>query len=203
MGVSSARRWVATLGPMKLSFVLLAIVAVLVTAAAASHAQDRSDFATVSMTNPTTPKLSANRLCYSDGRDLLCDSAAGLLTTSGTIQVPGLVAGGLTVTGSTSSTYISATAVQIISQTSPISCTSGNAGTLRYNSPITMLELCAGSGWQPMGVGIPAGTISAFASTTCPSGWSEYAPARGRFLGGIDNSAGIDPDRTRSRSDAS
>ncbi|PIZ31781.1 MAG: hypothetical protein COY40_01245 [Alphaproteobacteria bacterium CG_4_10_14_0_8_um_filter_53_9] len=48
-----------------------------------------------------------------------------------------------------------------------------------------------------MGVGVPAGTISAFASTTCPTGWSEYTLARGRFLRGIDNGAGNDPSGTR------
>ncbi|QLF72049.1 hypothetical protein FE840_020645 (plasmid) [Peteryoungia desertarenae] len=96
-----------------------------------------------------------------------------------------------------SSTAISTTAVQIASSTTITACTSTNAGTLRYNSSNTALELCTGSGWQVMGVGIPAGTISAFASTTCPTGWSEYTPARGRFLRGIDNGAGNDPDGTR------
>lgn len=97
-----------------------------------------------------------------------------------------------------SSTAISTTAVQIASVTTVTACSATNAGTLRYNSGNTALELCTGSGWQPMGVGIPAGTISAFASTTCPTGWSEYTPARGRFLRGIDNGAGNDPDGTRS-----
>ncbi len=96
-----------------------------------------------------------------------------------------------------SSTAISTTAVQIASSTTVTACTSTNAGTLRYNSTNTALELCTGSGWQIMGVGIPAGTISAFASTTCPTGWSEYTPARGRFLRGIDNGAGNDPSGTR------
>jgi hypothetical protein len=36
-----------------------------------------------------------------------------------------------------------------------------------------------------------------FASASCPSGWSEYTAARGRFLRGIDNGAGLDPDGTR------
>ncbi|QCM08906.1 hypothetical protein CFBP6626_26710 (plasmid) [Agrobacterium tumefaciens] len=96
-----------------------------------------------------------------------------------------------------SSTVISTTAVQIASSTTVTACTATNAGTLRYNSSNTALELCTGSGWQVMGVGIPAGTISAFASTTCPTGWSEYTPARGRFLRGIDNGAGNDPNGTR------
>ncbi len=96
-----------------------------------------------------------------------------------------------------SSTAISTTAVQIASSTTVTSCSSTNAGTLRFNSSNTALELCTGTGWQVMGVGIPAGTISAFASTTCPTGWSEYTPARGRFLRGIDNGAGNDPSGTR------
>lgn len=45
--------------------------------------------------------------------------------------------------------------------------------------------------------GIPAGAIMAFALTSCPSGWSEYTAARGRFLRGIDNGAGNDPAGTR------
>lgn len=34
-------------------------------------------------------------------------------------------------------------------------------------------------------------------ATSCPSGWSEYTNARGRFLRGIDNGAGNDPAGTR------
>jgi hypothetical protein len=91
--------------------------------------------------------------------------------------------------------------VQIASATTVVTCDSGHAGALRYNSGNTTLELCTGSDWQPMGVGIPAGTISAFASTSCPTGWSEYTAARGRFLRGIDNAAGNDPDGTRAPGD--
>lgn len=166
------------------------------------------------MTDPTTPKLAANRLCYTDGRDVACDGAAGRLMTSGTlaitnISVTGFTASGaasvgslgtgsIAASGSVSATTISTTALQIISQTTNLTaCNASNAGTLRYNSPTTTLELCTGSGWQPMGVGVPAGTIAAFASTTCPTGWSEYTAARGRFLRGIDNGAGNDPDGTR------
>ncbi len=45
--------------------------------------------------------------------------------------------------------------------------------------------------------GTPSGQISAFDLATCPTGWSEYTPARGRFLRGIDNGAGNDPSGTR------
>ena len=40
---------------------------------------------------------------------------------------------------------------------------------------------------------MPSGMIAAFATTTCPSGWSEYTAARGAFLRGIDNGAGAIP----------
>ncbi len=49
------------------------------------------------------------------------------------------------------------------------------------------------------GTGVPAGTIAAFASTSCPSGWTEYTAARGYFLRGRDNTGSvlIDPSGTR------
>jgi hypothetical protein len=164
---------------------------------------------------------SDSRICIGEGTrgDLGCPSYAPTISPTGRINASaGLTVNSvsLTTTGTTwgylgstqsylpnltaaqvSSTAISTTAVQIASSTTVTACTSTNAGTLRYNSSNTALELCTGSGWQIMGVGIPAGTISAFASTTCPTGWSEYTPARGRFLRGIDNGAGNDPDGTR------
>ncbi len=48
------------------------------------------DFATMS---PTAPSV-ANRLCYTDGTDLACDGAAGLVMTSGTLQISGISATG-------------------------------------------------------------------------------------------------------------
>ena len=68
-------------------------------------------------------------------------------------------------------------------------------GTLRVNSGV--LELCGSGGWNAVGGGVPSGTIAAFASATCPTGWTEYVASRGRFLRGIDNGAGNDPDGTR------
>lgn len=46
---------------------------------------------------------------------------------------------------------------------------------------------------------LPTGAIMAFDLTTCPTGWSEYTAARGRFLRGIDpsGSTAVDPDGTR------
>ncbi len=162
-----------------------------------------------------TMGISDSRICIGEGSrgDLGCPSYAPTISPTGRINAnAGLTVDSVSLTttgttwgylGSTASyiptlntSAISATAVQISSNTA-VTCGAGNAGTLRYNNSNTALELCTGSGWQMMGVGIPAGTISAFASTTCPTGWSEYTPARGRFLRGIDNGAGNDPQGTR------
>ena len=45
----------------------------------------------------------------------------------------------------------------------------------------------------------PAGAVMAFALATCPNGWTDYTPAQGRFLRGIDKISGIpiDPSGTR------
>jgi hypothetical protein len=44
----------------------------------------------------------------------------------------------------------------------------------------------------------PAGAVIAFNRPACPAGWSEYAPARGRFIRGIDKSGqNIDPSGQR------
>lgn len=73
-------------------------------------------------------------------------------------KLPNLTSSKVTVTN------ISTTAVQMVSATAPLTCDSGKAGTLRYNSTNTALQLRTGTGWQVVGVGIPAGTISAFTS---------------------------------------
>jgi hypothetical protein len=52
-----------------------------------ASAQEWLEFATISMTNVTTPKLVSGAVCYNDGLDLVCDSAAGLLSTSGTLTI--------------------------------------------------------------------------------------------------------------------
>lgn len=129
-------------------------LAILLMVVAASHplAQDWSDFATVSMTNATTPKLAANRLCYTDGRDMLCDAAAGLLTTSGTLSIntisatniygntaslTALYVAGVAVTGAGSSgdRVVSGTTSMVAnSSTSIISITTAGVTTGYFNS---------------------------------------------------------------------
>lgn len=67
-------------------------------------------------------------------------------------------------------------------------------GLTIFNLTTYMLEIYNGVGWHGVGQSVPAGAIMAFASTTCPTGWSEYTAAYGRFLRGIDKSGtNIDP----------
>jgi len=73
-------------------------------------------------------------------------------------------------------------------------------GLTVYNTTTAALNVYNGTAWGAVGAGVPAGTIAAFASTSCPTDWTEYVAARGRFLRGIDNGAGNDPDGTRSPS---
>ena len=128
--------------------VLFAILVMAVSPSA--NANDWADYATVSMTDPLTPKLAANRLCYSDGRDLLCDGAAGLLTTSGTIQVPSLVAGSIGTGNIAASGNVSLSGVIKVGTTGA-TCASGISGTMRYNTASSTMEYCNGSAWANMG----------------------------------------------------
>ncbi len=72
-------------------------------------------------------------------------------------------------------------------------------GLMIFNTTAAQYQFWTGTAWSGLGSGggLPTGTIAAFALTTCPSGWTEYVVARGRFLRGIDNGAGNDPSGTR------
>ncbi len=172
-----------------------------------------------------TMGISDSRICIGEGSrgDLGCPSYAPTISPTGRLNASsGLTVDSVSLTtlGTTwgylgsaasylprlntlmvSATTVSTTIVQIASTTTVTTCNSGSMGSLRYNSTSASLELCNGTSWQSVGsgggVGVPSGAIAAFASTTCPTGWSEYTAARGRFLRGIDNGAGNDPSGTR------
>lgn len=64
--------------------------------------------------------------------------------------------------------------------------TSPATGLMIFNTTNAAFEFYNGTAWSTVGAAMPNGTIAAFASATCPTGWSEYTAARGRFLRGID-----------------
>lgn len=61
-------------------------------------------------------------------------------------------------------------------------------GLMIFNITNAAFEFYNGTAWSTVGAAMPNGTIAAFAAASCPSGWSEYTAARGRFLRGIDPS---------------
>jgi hypothetical protein len=70
---------------------------------------------------------------------------------------------------------------------------SPSVGLTVYNTTSNLMEMYNGVGWVLVGQNMPEGAIMAFASTSCPAGWTEYSEAYGRFLRGIDKSgASID-----------
>mgnify|MGYP001562046304 CR=1 FL=1 len=60
-------------------------------------------------------------------------------------------------------------------------CDAAAAGKQYYDATNTKYYYCNGTSWFP--VGETSGQIAAFAST-CPSGWTEYTAARGRYIVG-------------------
>lgn len=133
-GTGQLRYWPEAGLPMKTAF--MSLLAAMLLVAAQAHAQGWSDFATVSMTNATTPKLTSNRVCYSDGTDLACDGAAGLLSTSGSLVISTVAAGGLSVSGNTSLTAVSATNVSA----------TGNVSAVKFIGDGSLLTGISGGG---------------------------------------------------------
>lgn len=65
--------------------------------------------------------------------------------------------------------------------------------TLTYDGTVWVNQ-DSGSGG---GEAVPSGAVMPFDLPSCPSGWSAYAPAQGRFIRGIDSTGTIDPDGVR------
>lgn len=79
---------------------LIVLAALLALLGSAAHAVPTPvDFATVSMTTLGEPRTVTDTLCVSDGRDLVCDRGAQLLS-NGVISTTGLTVNGVSITGS-------------------------------------------------------------------------------------------------------
>lgn len=157
-------------------------------------ANDWVNFATVSMTNATTPKLTNGYGCYTDGKDVLCDSKTSAITfgTGGLIDMGGLTVAGSVSAAAVSATYISGTVIQV--NTSSMPCSLGLAGTIRYNSG--NIEYCNGSVWGQLANG-SGGTLSG-GSATAIAFWNgtnsltyESATTSGLYWDHINSRLGV------------
>lgn len=88
--------------------------------------------------------------------------------------------------------------------TMPHGAPDAEMGVIVFNKAHKVMQYCNGDDWVGLwggsgggSGGVPAGAVMSFDLTICPEGWSDYLPARGRFVRGIDNGVGIDPDGTR------
>lgn len=113
---------------------------------------------------------------------------ATTVSTTGNIFTTDLKARNISSTGVIQSNGISVTGT--------ITATTVSLSGNLFSAGISTTTLWV-NGVSITGTGVPTGTIAAFESSSCPSGWTEYTAARGRFLRGIDNGAGNDPAGTR------
>jgi hypothetical protein len=74
----------------------------------------------------------------------------------------------------------------------------GSNGNVEVAGRVKVKEIEFSDGGIQTG-SLPAHAVMAFNLTSCPAGWTEYAPARGRFVRGIDTtgSRNTDPDGRR------
>lgn len=73
-----------------------------------------------------------------------------------------------------------------ISPCAPASAQDELAGPVDLRAALVLLDIL-----------MPAGAVVAFNREECPAGWSEYGPARGRFIRGIDPTGERYPDGVR------
>ncbi|WP_414463368.1 tail fiber domain-containing protein [Hyphomicrobium sp. DY-1] len=152
---------------------LAALAGSLLVAQAVHAANDWVNFATVSMTNPTTPKLTGGYGCYTDGKDILCDSAASAVSfgTGGLIDYGGMTVVGAVSASAVSATYVSGTAIQV-GTGGGLGCTAGVNGAMRYSSTSNTLEICTGTTWTTLASGTITGSGISGGSATAVAFWS-------------------------------
>jgi hypothetical protein len=120
----------------------------------------------------------------------------GGLTTSGNGSIGGTLAALGNFTVATNKFFVNASTGNVgIGTTSPgqklsvVGTIESTSGGFKFPDATTQTTAA---------IAVPSHAVMAFNLTTCPTGWSEYTLARGRFIRGIDNGAGNDPSGTRS-----
>lgn len=144
----------------------LALAAALLLSTSVFAANDWVNFGTVSMTDATHPKLTNGYGCYTDGKDILCDSATSGITfgTGGLIDMGGLTVAGSVSAAAVSATYVSGTVIQVNASTMP--CSTGLNGAIRYSSTNNSLEVCIGTTWSALSSNTTPGNANVAGANT-------------------------------------
>ena len=149
--------------------------------ATTSFAQDWGQLATIS----STMGVQGGKLCLGEASrgDIGCPAYAPSVSPTGTLTTTAI---SLTTSG-TNWGYLASNASYLPNlNTNNISATTLNG--------IAISQFTGGTA--------PTGQIAAFDLATCPTGWSEYTPARGRFLRGIDSTGTNDSIRAAGNTQA-
>lgn len=153
------------------------------------------------LARPLAAALVANNTDTTDDIFIAQDNGLAVLS----IKDGGKVGIGTTTPNASALLEISSTAKGFLpprmTTTQRDSITLPATGLVVYNTTTNKLNVREASEWSELTTGAasgtPTGAVMAFDLIACPSGWSEYTAARGRFLRGIDNGAGNDPSGTR------
>ena len=148
---------------------ILAAAGLMLALAGQAHAaNDWLNFATVSMTDPNTAKLTDRSFCYSDGRDIACDNtgqyiSTGGLINAGALQTSGYVSAGTIHTSGTvkvsNTAYIDNLVVNGTAITGNGITGSGSATAVAYWSGTSRLTYDAdGFYWEPLNNRLGIGT---------------------------------------------
>lgn len=130
-----------------------------------ASAADWVDYATVSMTDPVTPKLTNRHLCFTDGTDVLCESPSPYLTSGGllgigttnpqtALEVSGTVSATAFVGDGSGLTNLSASGDRITSGTSHVIVSDSAGVTIRTNGADRLTVNSSGN----VGIGTTAPT---------------------------------------------
>ncbi len=162
---------------------LLAVLLGLV--ASVANAQLWVDQATLS---PTTTLVS-NSLCYSDGRDLACNGAGGLLITSGTVAFTNISATALSIT-TINGKSVANLGVSTLASLTDVSETSvGDGMLLRYNGGLSKWESVGAStalSTTTMTPNFPDAIRCTLASPYFERIFYQYSPTDGTVTGYVD-----------------